>query len=108
MHTHTHLLATKAVVLLRELCLRVLPPALGARPQEVLGREELSGEQGVLLHSVPGPLLDALKVEEAVALLAAPYLGGGGWCVCMCMCTYLYSNALEDTVCMHSSSKYSC
>lgn len=71
-YRRVHLLPTKAIVLLRELCLRVLPPALGAGPEEVLGGEELGGEERVLLHSVPSPLLDALQVEEAVALPAAP------------------------------------
>ena len=82
----TYLLPTKAIVLLRELCLRVLPPALGAGPEEVLGGEELGGEERVLLHSVPSPLLDALQVEEAVALPAAPRLVCVRVCVCVCVC----------------------
>ena len=122
MHVRTYLFPTKAVVLLRELCLRVFPPALGAGPEEVLGGEELWGEERVLLHSVPGPLLDALQVEEAVALPAAPRLvcvWGSAWvwavcgyggmgcgcvcvgvCVCVCGCVCMCGVCVCVCVCV--------
>jgi len=69
-----YLLSAEADILLRELGVWIVPATLWAGPVEFLGREELWREQGLLPGAIPHPLLDTLKMEEAVALYTAPHL----------------------------------
>jgi hypothetical protein len=72
-HWRVRVLAAEAEVGGGELGHGELEAALGAGPEELLAREEVGGEEGQLPLPVPRPLLDALEVEQAVALAAAPY-----------------------------------
>ena len=72
-----YLLPTEAEVGLGELRHWVVMTTLGTRPEHLLVGKELWREKRQLLLSIPGPLLDALEVEQTVALDTAPYLVGG-------------------------------
>ena len=75
---HTHLLSTEADVGLGKLGGGEVETALGAGPAELLPGKQLRGEEGEPSLPVPGPLLDALQVEQTVALHTTPHLRRGG------------------------------
>ena len=69
-----YMFATEAEVGLWELVHRMLQSTLGARPEDLLSREQLGREERELPLPVPGPLLDALEMKQTVALAATPHL----------------------------------
>ena len=75
---HTHLLSTEADVGLGKLGGGEVETALGAGPAELLPGKQLRGEEGEPSLPVPGPLLDALQVEQTIALHTTPHLRRGG------------------------------
>ena len=75
---HMHLLSTEADVGLGKLGGGEVETALGAGPAELLPGKQLRGEEGEPSLPIPGPLLDALQVEQTVALHTTPHLRRGG------------------------------
>ena len=72
--SNVYMFATEAEVGLWEQVHRIIQSTLGARPEDLLSREQLGREERELPLPVPRPLLDALEMKQTVALAATPHL----------------------------------